>query len=63
MFKSRYGCLICGKQNRYCQLFQLHHYGETIATEDNQRLKTLLREDSVKVDSSLQPETSTEQCR
>ncbi|MBD2777002.1 hypothetical protein [Iningainema tapete] len=41
-----YGCLLCGKQNRYCQLFQLHHYGETIAAEDNQRLKVLLREQS-----------------
>ncbi|MBD2447878.1 hypothetical protein H6G76_11955 [Nostoc sp. FACHB-152] len=39
-----YGCLICAKQNRYCQLFQLHHYGETIAAEDNQRFKMLLRQ-------------------
>jgi hypothetical protein len=58
-----YGCLICAKQNRYCQLFQLHHYGETIAAEDNQRLKTLLRQNSVKVGSSLQSEPSTEECR
>ncbi|MEH2254303.1 hypothetical protein [Nostoc sp.] len=33
---------------------QLHHYGEMIATEDNQRLKTLLRQDSAKIGSSLQ---------
>ena len=39
-----YGCLICAKQDRYCQLFQLHQYGETIATADNQKLKQLLRE-------------------
>lgn len=39
-----YGCLLCGKQGRYCQLFQLHHYGETVEAEDNQRLKILLRE-------------------
>lgn len=39
-----YGCLICAKQNRYCQLFQLDHYGETIQTADNQRLKELLRQ-------------------
>lgn len=39
-----YGCLLCGKQDRYCQLFQLHHYGETVEAEDNQRLKELLRQ-------------------
>lgn len=38
-----YGCLICGKQDRYCQLFQLHHYGDTVSSADNQRLKELLR--------------------
>jgi DNA repair photolyase len=38
-----YGCLLCGKKDRYCQLFQVHHYGETIEAEDNQRLKKLLR--------------------
>lgn len=37
-----YGCLLCGKQDRYCQLFQLHHYDETVYAEDNQRLKELL---------------------
>jgi len=37
-----YGCLVCAKQERYCQLFQLHHYGETIAAQDNQRFKELL---------------------
>ncbi|AVH63124.1 hypothetical protein [Nostoc sp. 'Peltigera membranacea cyanobiont' N6] len=58
-----YGCLICAKQNRYCQLYQLHHYGETIAAEDNQRLKTLLKQDPLKVGSSLQREPSTEECR
>jgi len=25
-----YGCLICGKSDRYCQLFQIHHYGHEI---------------------------------
>ncbi|MGD1872109.1 MAG: hypothetical protein ACFB02_03560 [Mastigocoleus sp.] len=34
-----YGCMLCGKQERYCQLFQLHHYGKTIAASDNQDLK------------------------
>jgi DNA repair photolyase len=43
-----YGCLLCGKQDRYCQLFQLHHYGETIEAEDNQLLKILLREQAKK---------------
>ena len=38
-----YGCLMCGKKDRYCQLFQLHHYGETIEAADNQKLKELLR--------------------
>jgi DNA repair photolyase len=37
-----YGCLICGKQDRYCQLFQLHHYGETIEAQENQGLKERL---------------------
>ncbi|MEH2423392.1 MAG: hypothetical protein V7K48_21515 [Nostoc sp.] len=46
----------------YWQLFQLHHYGETIATGDNQRLKTLLRQDSAKIGLSLQREPSTEKC-
>ncbi|MGC1309865.1 MAG: hypothetical protein WA885_21780 [Phormidesmis sp.] len=32
-----YGCLVCGKQERYCQLFQMHHYGKTIQAIDNQR--------------------------
>lgn len=39
-----YGCLLCGKQARYCQLFQLHHYGATVAAADNQLLKIVLRE-------------------
>ena len=39
-----YGCLKCGKQDRFCQLFQKHHFGETIEAEDTQRLKTLLRQ-------------------
>jgi len=39
-----YGCLLCGKQQRYCQLFQLHHYGDTVDSADNQQLKILLRE-------------------
>jgi DNA repair photolyase len=38
-----YGCLICAKQDRYCQLFQLHHYGSTVESIDNQRLKETLR--------------------
>jgi hypothetical protein len=36
-----YGCLLCGKNDRYCQLFQIHHYGEMIQSADNQRLKEL----------------------
>ena len=42
-----YGCLICAKQERYCQLFQLHHYGATIEAEDNQKLKALLRRQTI----------------
>jgi hypothetical protein len=42
-----YGCLICGKQDRYCQLFQLHHYHETVASADNQQLKQRLREQAL----------------
>jgi hypothetical protein len=38
-----YGCLVCGKQDRYCQLFQLHHYGETIEAGENQRLKERMK--------------------
>jgi len=39
-----YGCLICGKQERHCQLFQIHHYGKTIQSETNQRLKESLQD-------------------
>ncbi|MGK7890821.1 MAG: hypothetical protein AB4042_15930 [Leptolyngbyaceae cyanobacterium] len=28
-----YGCLLCGKQDRYCQLFQRQHYGEVVVAE------------------------------
>jgi len=38
-----YGCLICAKKDRYCQLFQLHNFDETVDTIDNQKLKELLR--------------------
>jgi hypothetical protein len=38
-----YGCLACAKQHRYCKVFQLHHYGETIEMKDTLRLKELLR--------------------
>lgn len=38
-----YGCLVCGKQDRYCQLFQLHHYGCTVEADENQRAKVGLR--------------------
>ena len=37
-----YGCLLCAKQDRYCQLFQTQRYGTTIEAVDNQRLKLLL---------------------
>ncbi len=39
-----YGCLKCGKQDRYCQMFQRHHFGETIEAEGARRLKTLLKQ-------------------
>lgn len=42
-----YGCLLCGKQARYCQLFQLHHYGATVEAANNQQLKLVLREQAV----------------
>jgi DNA repair photolyase len=29
-----YGCQLCGKKDRYCQLFQNYHYGETIQAID-----------------------------
>ena len=34
-----YGCLICGKEDRYCQFFQIHHYGKTINADENQAIK------------------------
>ncbi|HEU4328302.1 MAG TPA: hypothetical protein VFS21_34510 [Roseiflexaceae bacterium] len=37
-----YGCLSCGKQHRYCQLFQVHHYGRTVEREDSGQLQALL---------------------
>lgn len=37
-----YGCLLCAKQDRHCQLFQTERYGTTIEAVDNQRLKLLL---------------------
>lgn len=37
-----YGCLLCAKQERYCQLFQNQHYGKTIEAEDSQQMKLLL---------------------
>lgn len=39
-----YGCLMCAQQQRYCQLFQLYHYGETITAKDHQRLKQVLQD-------------------
>lgn len=30
-----YGCLICGKSDRYCQLFQIHHYGKEVGSIEN----------------------------
>lgn len=39
-----YGCLICAKQDRYCQLFQTHHYAKTVTAVDQQQLKLVLRE-------------------
>lgn len=50
-----YGCLICAKQNRYCQFFQQHHYGETIETADNQRLKQLLRQQQAAIPTQPDP--------
>ena len=57
-----YGCLMCGKQNRYCQLFQLHHFGKTIAAEDNQQLKILLRQNYQQIDVSPEKVPSPEEC-
>ena len=50
-----YGCLICAKQNRYCQLFQIQNYGETITVEDNQRLKQTLRQQQVAMSTQADP--------
>jgi hypothetical protein len=56
-----YGCLICAKQERYCQLFQLHHYGATVEAEDNQKLKMLLREQETEMHEH-EPRPSKEEC-
>jgi hypothetical protein len=61
-----YGCLLCGKQQRYCQLFQLHHYGATVDAADNQQLKILLREKAAVVRARAQAlpmVPSVEECR
>jgi DNA repair photolyase len=61
-----YGCLLCGKQARYCQLFQLHHYGATVDAADNQQLKILLREKAAVVRArgqSLPILPTTDECR
>lgn len=42
-----YGCLICGKQDRYCQLFQIHRYGKTLEGLQNQSLKVIQRKEAL----------------
>lgn len=42
-----YGCLICGKQDRYCQLFQIHRYGKTLEGQQNQNLKVHQRKEAL----------------
>jgi DNA repair photolyase len=37
-----YGCLHCSKNDRYCQLFQLHHFDQTANSELNQNMKIQL---------------------
>lgn len=38
-----YGCLLCAKQDRYCQLFQRERYDTEIKQPDPERLVVLLR--------------------
>jgi DNA repair photolyase len=34
-----YGCLVCGKNDRYCQLFQTHYFGSNKYADLNQQIK------------------------
>ncbi|GAB4189148.1 MAG: hypothetical protein OHK0022_01300 [Roseiflexaceae bacterium] len=57
-----YGCLSCGKQHRYCQLFQQHHYGSTIEHENSHQLQTLLRAQQRAMRETLALVPSKEEC-
>lgn len=50
-----YGCLLCAKQDRYCQLFQRTHYGNTIAAANPQQLTLILRSQQATMQEQLRP--------
>lgn len=56
-----YGCLSCAKQERYCQLFQLQHYGAPVERADHERVLQLLRAQQGQMQAALVP--SAEECR
>ena len=57
-----YGCLTCAKQERYCQLFQLHHYGAPVARADHGRVTRLLREQQREMELEVALGPSPEAC-
>lgn len=54
-----YGCLLCARQDRYCQLFQ-RRYGATVDQVDSGKLQTVLHEQKLGMQARLPSES---ECR